>query len=241
MPQSLLQDAVMHARGASRLLGQTVFRSFTSRMDGREFLQQLLIIGNQSLPLIFGCVSFIGMISVAQAGLQLQHFVGNLAMVGPIIMPLFFREFAPTIAGLMLANRVGAGIAAELGSMAATEQVDALRMCNADPVAYLVVPRFWASVVMTVVLGICAVLFTIVAGSTVAYFSFHVNPRLFINWSMVKQTDVFILVLKSAAYGAAIPIAASYCGFLATGEPRASGAPPPPPSWPPRLRLLRST
>lgn len=185
--------------------------------DRREFVRQLLIIGNQSLPLIFGAVSFIGMIMVAQAGMQLQRFVGNLGMVGPIVMPLYIREFAPTIAGLMLATRIGAGIAAEIGSMKATEQLDALRMCNTDPITYLIVPRFWASIIMTLALSQFAIFVAMGAGATIAFTNFHVNPRAFINLINVHSSDVVVCLIKSCAYGAAIPIAASYCGMQATG------------------------
>ncbi len=185
--------------------------------DRREFFRQMHVIGNQSLPLIFGAVSFIGMIMVAQAGMQIQRFVGNLALVGPIVMPLFIREFAPTIAGLMLATRIGAGIAAEIGSMKATEQLDALRMCNTDPITYLIVPRFWASIIMTLALSQFAVFVAMGAGATIAFTSFHVNPRAFVNLVNVHSSDVIVCLMKSCAYGAAIPIAASYCGMQASG------------------------
>lgn len=206
-----------HAAAAAGLFGRTAATALGGRWNRREFVAQLYVIGNESLPLVFGAVSFIGMIMVAQAGLQMERFIGNLGLVGPIVMPLYIREFAPTICGLMIATRVGAGIAAELGSMKVTEQLDALRMCNSDPIAYLVAPRFLASIVMSVVLAQCAVLFAIGAGAAVGFLAFGVNPRIFVNLSYADFGDVFVCVLKSLAYGAAVPIAASYCGMRATG------------------------
>jgi phospholipid/cholesterol/gamma-HCH transport system permease protein len=209
--------ALLHTKGVLVLFARTIALTFRGEWSRKELALQLFIIGNQSLPLVFGAVSFIGMIMVAQAGLQLQRFIGNLGMVGPIVMPLMIREFAPTIGGLMLATRVGAGIAAEIGSMKATEQIDALRMCRTDPVAYLVVPRFWASVIMTVTLSMFAIYFAVGAGAAIAFFGFNVNPRTFINLAFVDFGDVIVCGLKSAAYGAAIPIAASYSGMNAVG------------------------
>lgn len=206
-----------HAAGSIELLSRTFAVALRGGWNRREFVSQLYVIGNESLPLVFGAVSFIGMIMVAQAGLQMEKFIGNLGLVGPIIMPLYIREFAPTICGLMIATRVGAGIAAELGSMRVTEQLDALRMCNSDPVAYLVAPRFLASMVMSVVLAQCAVLFAIGAGAFVGFLAFGVNPRIFVNLSYADFGDIAVMVLKSLAYGAAVPIAASYCGMRASG------------------------
>lgn len=204
-------------RAAGWLLADTLFASSRGAWNKRDLVRQMYIIGNQSLPLVFGAVSFIGMIMVAQAGLQMERFIGNLAIVGPIAMPLFIREFAPTIGGLMLATRVGAGIAAELGSMKATEQLDALRMCNTDPVGYLVAPRLWATVAMSLVLAQFAVFVAISAGATIAWVGFDVNPRLFINLSFVRYSDVVVCAVKAAAYGFAVPIAAAQCGMSASG------------------------
>jgi hypothetical protein len=97
-------------------------------------------------------MGFIGMILVYQAGLQTKRVLPDLTMLGATFLELLVRDLAASIGALMLATRVGAGIAAEIGSMVVTEQVDALRMSAADPIDYLIKPRFIASVVMTTVL-----------------------------------------------------------------------------------------
>ena len=117
----------------------------------------------------------------------------------------------------MLATRVGTGIAAEVGSMVVTEQVDALRMSGADPVQYLVVPRFLATLVMTLVLACLAVVVSFGTGMFVAFTVFEVNPATFYNTSMIQWGDLIIFVMKSVAYGIAVPIIAAEAGLSAFG------------------------
>ena len=117
----------------------------------REVLRQCLKVGYYSLPVVGLTAVFIGAalalnIYTGGSRFNAEQFVPNIVVLG------ITRELGPVLAGLMLAGRVSAGIAAEIGSMVVTEQVDALRMCGVDPVDWLVVPRFLASVVMTGVL-----------------------------------------------------------------------------------------
>ena len=127
------------------------------------------------------------------------------------------RDFAASIGSMMLATRVGAGIAAEIGSMVVTDQVDALRMCAAEPVDYLIVPRFKASIVMTTVLLVWAMFVLEIAGMLTAWGMFGVNPRIFWNTSMVDYRDLVTGLTKCLAFGAAIPIVSGYCGLTTFG------------------------
>jgi len=117
----------------------------------------------------------------------------------------------------MLATRVGAGIAAEIGSMVVTEQVDALRMCAADPIEYLVVPRFKAGIVATtaVIIWSAAVCWT--SGMLTAWSFFGVLPRTFANIQMVGVGDIVVGLTKCVAYGAAIPIVSAQSGLSTFG------------------------
>ena len=108
-------------------------------------------------------------------------------MLGATYLELLVRDLAASIGALMLATRVGAGIAAEIGSMVVTEQVDALRMCAADPIDYLIMPRFLASIVMTTVLIVWAAAVAFVAGAATAYVAFDVPPRTFFNMSARRR------------------------------------------------------
>jgi len=145
----------------------------------------MYFIGNKSLGFIAVTLGTLGMVLVFQACLQVSRITGDLSMVGAEYIKGLVHEFVPSIAAQMLACRVGAGIAAEIGSMVVTEQVDALRMNGVEPVVYLVVPRFIASVVMTMVLYLFGLAVCITTGALSAYYSFHVNPQVFVDFGRV--------------------------------------------------------
>jgi len=123
----------------------------------------------------------------------------------------------------MLATRVGAGIAAEIGSMKVTEQIDALRMSGVLPIDYLITPRFVASIVMTLALTIIAVVVMYGAGGLTAAYSFNVNPHVFFDISGVRPRHVILMVIKATTFGAAIPIVSGFCGLRARGSSEGVG------------------
>jgi phospholipid/cholesterol/gamma-HCH transport system permease protein len=182
-----------------------------------DVVKQLYQIGNRSLLFVCVTLGFIGMVLVFQTCLQVNRITGDLSQVGAEFIKILVHEFGPSLTAMMLATRVGAGIAAEIGSMAVTEQLDALRMNGVRPVEYLVVPRFLASLVMTGVLTTVGVAVALGMGALTAYYSFHLNPVVFIDVSHVRLTDLATGVVKCAAYGAAIPIVAGWCGLGARG------------------------
>jgi phospholipid/cholesterol/gamma-HCH transport system permease protein len=112
---------------------------------------------------------------------------------------------------------VGAGIAAEIGSMVVTEQIDALRMCAADPIDYLIKPRFLASIAMTTVLGVWCAGVAIASGMLTAYAMFDLRPQTFFNLSLVSAGDLTIGLTKCVAYGAAIPVVSGHSGLSTFG------------------------
>jgi phospholipid/cholesterol/gamma-HCH transport system permease protein len=164
------------------------------------------------------------MVLVFQTCLQVSRIVGDLSQVGAEFIKILVHEFGPSLTAMMLATRVGAGIAAEIGSMVVTEQVDALRMNNVDPIDYLIVPRFLASLVMTGVLTVVGVAVAVVMGTLTAYYSFHLNPVLFLDISRVRPGDVATGLVKCIAYGAAVPVVAGFCGLGARGGSSGVGA-----------------
>ena len=111
-------------------------------------------------------------------------------------------------------------IAAELGSMTVTEQVDALRMCNADPIEYLIVPRTIACAVMMVMLSIYGAAIAYFCGMICADLAFGVNYRTFLNLQLATSDDVIVGVTKAFSYGVAIPIIAGQAGLNAKGITR---------------------
>ena len=196
---------------------QTFSAIVTFRWRMPEVWRQMYIIGNQSLVFITVTLGFLGLITTYQTALQIQQIIPDFTMLGAAFLQLLIREFGPTIAGLMIATRVGSGIAAEIGSMVVTEQVDALRMCNADPVRYLIVPRTVACAWMVLMLSIYGVFVAMLAGMLIGNAVFGINFETFWNLALVESSDLIIGVIKALAYGTAIPVIAAQAGLETTG------------------------
>ncbi|MGE0871897.1 MAG: MlaE family ABC transporter permease [Kofleriaceae bacterium] len=188
-----------------------------------EIVRQMHSIGNRSLLFIVVTLGFIGMVMTYEACLQLARVTGDFSQLGQQFIRLILADFAPTLTSMMLATRVGAGIAAEIGSMKVTEQIDALRMSGVLPIDYLIVPRFIASVVMTLVLSVIGGVVMYGLGGLTAQYSFGVNPNLYFDLSLIRPRHVILMVVKAIAYGAAIPVVAGFCGLRARGSSEGVG------------------
>ena len=204
-------------RELASLFVQTLYYVVNGRREKGAVLAQMYAIGNRSMFFLSVAMGFIGMIRVRQGGLQTKRVLPDLTMIGATYLELLIRDFAASIGALLLATRVGAGIAAEIGSMVVTEQVDALRMCAADPIDYLIKPRFLASLIMTTCLVVWSAAVAYGAGMATAYISFEVSPRTFLNVSMVDYGDLTVGLAKCLAYGAAIPVVAGHSGLSTFG------------------------
>ncbi len=210
-------DLLIGGRELYSVFVRTLYYTFRGRREKGALLQQMYEVGNKSLFFVSITMGFIGMILVYQAGLQAKRVVPDFTMLGATYLELLVRDFAASLGALMLATRVGAGIAAEIGSMVVTEQVDALRMCAADPIDFLLVPRFLASMVMTTVLIVWAGAIAFLAGAGTANVAFDVPLRTFFNMSLVDWGDLSTGLAKCIAYGAAIPVVSGYCGLSTFG------------------------
>ncbi len=188
-----------------------------------ELVRQLYAIGNRSLIFVAVTLGFIGMVMTYQACLQLGRITGDYSQVGSQFLRLIVSDFGPTLTAMMLATRVGAGIAAEIGSMKVTEQIDALRMSGVLPIDYLIVPRFLACVAMTLALAVLGSVVMYVAGGLTAHYSFGVNPNTFFDLGIIRLRHVAMFVIKAGAYGAAIPVVAGFCGLRARGSSEGVG------------------
>ncbi len=207
-----------------RLLRLTVRCSLEGGLERGAVLRQMYEIGNRSLVFLCIVMGFMGMILTYQAGLQTQRVVPDLSLLGATFLQLLIRDLAASICALMLATRVGAGIAAEIGSMVVTEQVDALHMCGADPIKHLVCPRFLASLAMFVMLVVLAACVAVATGTWTASAFFGLNPRTFLSLSLLSSSDIVVGLTKCVAYGAAIPIISAHAGLTAFGGSEGVGS-----------------
>jgi phospholipid/cholesterol/gamma-HCH transport system permease protein len=223
-PRTLIQSLTAPFSGFGQdmaglwtLFRQTVQSILAGRVDRSSTWAQCYMMGNGSVLFITVTMSVLGMIMVVQAAMQTQRVIPELSLLGANLIQLLAREFAPTVCAMMLATRVGAGIAAEIGSMVVTDQVDALRMSGAQPVDYLVVPRLIASVVMTTALSFWALFVALAAGTFAANSQFDLNASTFLNFSFVSIGDYIVMTMKALAYGIAIPIVSCQRGLTTFG------------------------
>lgn len=224
---SIGQAALSSIRGFGAIYGlfvRTLYYVVRGRRERGAIARQMYEIGNRSLVFVCIVMGFIGMILVYQGGLQTRRVVPDLSQLGATFLEILVRDLGASICALMLATRVGAGIAAELGSMAVTEQLDALRLCAADPVDYLVKPRFLACLVMVLVLTVVSSSVAYASGMAGAQIFFAINPRTFVNFSLVDAVDVANGLTKCLAYGAAIPLISAQAGFSAIRGSEGVGA-----------------
>lgn len=224
--RALGAGALAGVRGARDLAG-LLFSAARGVVFGRrrpgETVNQMYEVGNRSLLFVAVTLGAIGMVMVYQTSLQLARITGDPSMVGPEFISLLVQDFGPTITALMLATRVGAGIAAEVGSMKVTEQIDALRMSGVSPVEYLIVPRLVACFVMTFALAIFGTGVAYAAGGITAYVSFDVNPRVYFDLGHVTIADAGLGAVKTATYGVAIPVISGFCGLRTRGSSEGVG------------------
>lgn len=199
------------------LLGDTVRSLLTQPPPRRAVVAHLFNTGNRSLVFLAVTMGFLGMISVYQGCMQTMKVLPDLSNAGAVFIMAMIREFGPTITAMMLATRVGTGIAAEIAAMTVTDQVEALKVSNTDPIAYLVAPRFLGFVIMMVVCTVYSCGVAILAGLLIADLRFQINPSTFLSLGFTRWSDFFIGLSKTVAYGIAIPILAADSGFRATG------------------------
>jgi len=150
---ALILQGINYTGGINILFGKTLVHVFTSRPRWRQIFWQLNQIGVLSAPLVFLTALFTGVVLSLQSAYQLRLF-SAVQYTADLVSLSICRELGPVLTAMVVAGRVGASVAAELGTMKVTEQIDALQSMGTDPIRYLVVPRFVASVFMLFVLTI---------------------------------------------------------------------------------------
>jgi phospholipid/cholesterol/gamma-HCH transport system permease protein len=171
-------------------------------------------IGVLSLPVIALTGTFIGMVLAVQSYTQFKAF-GFETRLGALINMSMCRELGPVLAATMLAGRVGSAIAAEIGTMRVTEQIDALVTMGANPVHHLVVPRFLGCLLMIPSLTVMAIFMGVVGGWLYSVQIFHIDSYHYWNNSQqfVDNWDLFYGVFKSVFFGGTIALVSCYRGF----------------------------
>lgn len=197
-----------------------MYRTMISFADARTWaglvVEQMMKIGVQSLPVVLYISMFMGMVTSLQAIHQFTQTV-PLYIAGTVVQKAVLQELAAAMTALVLAGRVGASIAAEIGTMKVTEQIDALEAMAFNPVSYLVVPRLIAGMVMLPVLAAFAAFIAMVSGwltavslADITTVEFFKGAKQYVNWR-----DFALPLSKSILFGASIIMVACYQGFNA--------------------------
>ena len=213
------EDAVLVNLGRlTVLLGRTA-RSIGKRaVRLADIAYQLQAVGVRSLGLVVTMAVFAGMVLAFQFGYGLERFGAKL-YIGQTTVTALVRELGPILTALVAGGRIGAGIAAELGGMAVTEQLDAVRALGADPVQRLVAPRIIAVAIAMPLLTVIADAVGTAGGLLVAWLQYGVPPRLFVNGveSFVTISDFASGMLKSLVFGVIVGAISSSAGMRAEG------------------------
>jgi phospholipid/cholesterol/gamma-HCH transport system permease protein len=203
------------AIGDLTLFMMQMIRWLFTRLPRRETIwQNFYQIGVLSLPVVALTGLFIGMVLAVQSYSQFRE-LGMQTRLGAVINMSLVRELGPVLAATMLAGRVGSAMAAELGTMKVTEQIDALTSLGANPIHYLVVPRFLACLVLIPSLTIMADFMGVVGGAGYSIFILEIDAHHYWENSrkFVGNYDLFTGVFKSLFFGAAIAIISCHRGF----------------------------
>lgn len=204
----------------------STLQAATAALRAVEFdlvVAQMNALGLRSLGFVALVLGFVGSILVYQAGVQALRIVPDTSTIGPSYLEILVRDLAASLTALMLATRVGAGIAAEIGSMRVTDQLDAFRLSRADPVVYLVAPRVLASVVMTPLLTLFGGGVALVTGTLTGAWVFDITPSTFLDPKFVDGVDLAAGFLKSVAFGLAIPVLSAHAGLYTKGGSQGVG------------------
>jgi phospholipid/cholesterol/gamma-HCH transport system permease protein len=170
------------------------------------------------LPVVLITAIFTGMVFALQTYTGFKRF-GAEAVVGTVVALSMTRELGPVLTGLIVAGRAGAAMAAELGTMRVTEQIDALETLATNPIKYLIVPRFVSGVLMLPALATIADITGIIGGYFITVGLFETSSIVYWKrtWDYLEMRDIFSGLLKSGFFGASISLISCYKGFYTTG------------------------
>ncbi len=211
-------DLDVFVRYRDTLRAHAVRVMFRRPFEIESTLHQMESLGVRSLAIAAITAIFTGMVMAVQFAFGLQKF-GGMEYTGRVIAISFSRELAPTLTAVIVGGRIGSGIAAEIGSMNVTEQVDAIRALGADPVKKLVVPRLIAAVIVMPILGAMALVLGFGAAMFICDFQFGIPSSFFLRTALgsIQYADFAAGVFKCPFFGALIALIGCHFGLNTRG------------------------
>jgi phospholipid/cholesterol/gamma-HCH transport system permease protein len=204
--------------------GQVFLHLLKTKIDRRNTIEQMSIVGPESVTISLVTAGFVGMVFTIQVAREFINF-GASTTVGGVLALALTRELAPVLTAVVIAGRVGSAFAAEIGTMRVTEQIDALYMLKTDPIDYLVTPRVLACCLMLPVLTILFLITGMLGGIFIADNLYDISPPIFLKSArnFLQPWDLFSAMIKAVIFGALIAIIGCSWGLTTTGGAKGVG------------------
>ena len=216
--RSLLEIAEA-AGNFTLLVRSAVMWVMRREIEWRQTLIQMVRIGIDSLPVTTMTAFFTGMVLALQGGATTRHFFNEPLFIGTLVSFSIVMELGPVMTSMVVAGRAGAAIAAELGTMKVTEQIDALYTLGTDPVRYLVIPRVLAFIAVLPILTTIADFSGVLGGYVVASVKYHIAPNVY--WHDIvdnmRVRHFFHGYIKAYVFGTVISFICCYKGITTSG------------------------
>ncbi len=195
-------------------MGKSVMHCFARPFFPSQIIRQLIDIGYYSLPVVGMTALFTGMVLALQSYTGFTRFNAESAIAGVVVLSVT-RELAPVLAGLMVAGRVGASIAAEIGTMRVTEQIDAMATLSVNPFKYLIAPRVIAGTLTLPILVLVGDIIGVYGGYVVAIYNLGFSEGSYLSqtWDILQTMDVVSGLVKAGVFGFLVSILGCYNGF----------------------------
>jgi phospholipid/cholesterol/gamma-HCH transport system permease protein len=206
------------------LLGQVLVHLIQGKIHRRNTMEQMSLVGPDSLVIALLTASFVGMVFTIQVSREFIRLGAGTAVGGVLAISLA-RELAPVLTAVIIAGRVGSAFAAELGTMRVTEQIDALYMLKTDPIDYLVIPRVLACCLMLPILTVLSLLTGMFGGMLISNGLYGISNTMFIDSArrFITVWDLCSAPLKAVAFGLLIAVIGCNWGLTTTGGAKGVG------------------
>ncbi|WP_421658263.1 MlaE family lipid ABC transporter permease subunit [Leptothermofonsia sp. ETS-13] len=204
--------------------GQVMVHLLAGKIHRRNTLEQMAVVGPESLLIALLTAAFVGMVFTIQVSREFIN-LGAGSAVGGVLALALARELAPVLTAVILAGRVGSAFAAEIGTMRVTEQIDALYMLKTDPIDYLVIPRVIACCLMLPLLTILSLITGMIGGMFIAQALYGISNKVFFDsaQNFLSAWDLCSAPIKGFFFGALIAIIGASWGLTTTGGAKGVG------------------
>ena len=205
--------------------GRSVMHCVRPPIYPRLISRQMIEVGYYSLPVVGLTALFTGMVLALQSYTGFSRFNAESAIATVVVLSIT-RELAPVLAGLMVAGRIGAAMAAEIGTMRVTEQIDALSTLSTNPFKYLVAPRLMAGLITLPLCVVAGDIIGVFGGYLVSVHKLGFNPAVYLKstWDFLEAIDVISGLVKAGVFGFLIALMGCYHGYHSRGGAQGVGA-----------------